>query len=427
MCRGRLVAVVLAGVVVLGFGVTRAAETQAEAGSLEGIWRVTAVLNAGTMLPKENAKKLRFEFSGEKLTMRLEDRVLFETDFAIDRSAKPNAIEMVFDGKPTLGILDMNETKMSICLSGSKTERPTKFASERNSPNKMLIYLRRGEFEPGHPIWVVGADGKNLRQLDLPKSMACGSPDWSPDGKKIACDAWDLSRGENYANARITIIPVEGGEVTALGMGAMPSWSPDGKRFALCKYNPRGVWIMSADGTDQVHLDPEGWGVDWSPVGNEIAYTKYTSGVDNIWVIDPDTKEERSLLKTEAYRSVYWNLSWAPDGKAICFLGIRPDGSKEVARVSSEGDDKGFKVLLSMKESPQYTVIRTIVSWAGNPEHILVSMKGPEDQFRQLYLLNADEKEPPTLFEGQNPDFDNGDMAWSSDGKQIAFVSWEPE
>ena len=272
----------------------------------------------------------------------------------------------------------------------------------------MLIHLLRGEFEPGHPLWVIDAEGSNLRKLDLPKAMACGSPDWSPEGKKIACDAWDLSHGETYANARITIIPVKGGEITDLGMGAMPSWSPDGKRIGLCRYNPRGVWIMNADGTNEKHVDPEGWGVDWSPVGNEIAYTKYSSGggyssgAANIHIVDPDTDKHRSLLKTEKYRSIYWNMSWSPDGKSICFLGNRPDGTKEVARVSSQGDSEGFKVLLSLKASPQYMVIRPIVSWDGNSKQILVSMKGPEDRFRQLYLLDAEGKEPPNYSRGRS-------------------------
>ena len=130
MVYSRRVIVVLLSVVVFGFGVAGAAESPPEGESLDGIWRATAVLNAGIALPKENAKKLRFQFSGKKLVVRLEERVLFETDLEIDKSTKPISIEMVFEEKPTLGILVMDGNKMSLCLSGSKTKRPTEFASE---------------------------------------------------------------------------------------------------------------------------------------------------------------------------------------------------------------------------------------------------------------------------------------------------------
>ncbi len=54
-------------------------------------------------------------------------------------------------------------------------------------------------------------------------------------------------------------------------------------------------------------------------------------------------------------------------------------------------------------------------------------MKGPDDRFRQLYILDAQVKQLPKLLPGQSADRDNGDMAWSPDGKRAVFVSWEPE
>lgn len=405
-----------------------AAMSVAPVPTLEGIWRVVSMFNRGERIPNANVKGFCIEIGEKKLTMRLKDRVLAETDFEIDESTKPASIKMVFEGKPSLGILVKEGRRMSICLSGSEEQRPTKFISEDDSPNRMLIHLCWGEFPPDRPIWIANANGGNLRQLELPKGFACGSPDWSPDGKVVACDAWNLTRGEDYDAGRLTLVPVNGGEVTDLGPGAMPSWSPNGKRIAFCRYGAGGgVRVMDADGTDEELIDGDGWGVDWSPVGNEIAYPKPTSSGMNICIVDSDTEERRMLLESEEYRWICWNLSWSPDGKSICFVGTRHDGTKEVARVSAQGRDEGFKILFSTKTAPQYELIRSIVSWAGNSEQILVSMKGPEDRFRQLYVLDAEGEEPPKPFPGQRPHCENEDMAWSSDGKQVAYIRWEPD
>ena len=400
----------------------------APAPTLEGIWRVVSIFNSGRRIPDANVKGLCFEFVDKKLTMRLKDRILAETDFEIDKSTKPTSVKMVLEGKPSLGIVVKEGRRMSICLSGSEKQRPTKFISENDSPNQMLIHLCWGEFPPDRPIYVADADGGNLRQLKLPQGLACGSPDWSPDGKVVACDAWDLTRGEDYDAGHLTLVPVDGGEITDLGSGAMPSWSPDGKRIAFCRYGAgRGVWVMNADGTDEKLIDGDGWGVDWSPVGTEIAYPKPSSSGTNICIVDSDTEERRMLLETEVYRWICWNPSWSPDGKSICFVGTRHDGTKEVARVSAQGEDEEFKVLFSTKTDPQYELIREIVSWAGSSERILVSMKGPEDRFRQLYILDAEGEKPPKPFPGQKPSCENEDMAWSSDGQRIAYIRWEPE
>ncbi len=66
-------------------------------------------------------------------------------------------------------------------------------------------------------------------------------------------------------------------------------------------------------------------------------------------------------------------------------------------------------------------------SWADSSDQILVSMKGPEDRFRQIHILDAEGEKPPKPFLGREPNCENEDMAWSSDGKRIAYITWEPD
>ena len=141
----------------------------------------------------------------------------------------------------------------------------------------MVLVLRRFT---GQPLFVINADGSNLHQiLAMPEFTATGSPDWSHDGSRIALDAWRSVFGENYVSAHVFVINADGSSPKDLGPGAMPSWSPDDKQLTYCQYAPEnGVWIMNADGSGRQRLDPDGWGSQWSPKRNEIAYTIYENG-----------------------------------------------------------------------------------------------------------------------------------------------------
>ncbi|NOX56377.1 MAG: hypothetical protein GXP27_18415, partial [Planctomycetes bacterium] len=100
-----------------------------------------------------------------------------------------------------------------------------------------------------HPLYIMNRDGTDLRPLvSIPEYTAHGSPAFTPDGKRIAFDAWRSGRGETYVNAHIFVADANGGNVRDLGPGAMPSWSPGGNRIVFSCYQPRGVWIMHADG-----------------------------------------------------------------------------------------------------------------------------------------------------------------------------------
>ena len=123
----------------------------------------------------------------------------------------------------------------------------------------MKFELRRF---PSVALFVIDSDGKNLHKLPaIPEYAQCGSPKFSPDGSKIACDGWKSLMGEHTADAHALLINCDGSGFKDLGKGAMPSWSPDGKQFAFGQYGQEnhGIWTMSADGTSRKHIE-DGWG-----------------------------------------------------------------------------------------------------------------------------------------------------------------------
>lgn len=274
--------------------------------------------------------------------------------------------------------------------------------------------------DPVQPLYVMDAEGGNLRPLvSLPDYTACGSPRWCPDGKKIAFDAWKAHEGEDYGDSHVVVVDADGGSPQDLGPGAMPSWSPGGNRIAFSQYSPnRGVWIMYADGSGRKVLDPAGWGVRWSPDGRKLAWTTYSDGAD-ITVYDLIEGKLHTVLEGEhrRYSSIYWAFDWSPDSKRLCFKGVSQDG-EELVIVNAAGSSGGHKVRLKAKTGAN-------VNWRPDGKQIAFYQWCPERKCHQVYVMDADSEEPPTLLQGQDPQRANTSAVWSPDGEKILFSSKE--
>ena len=133
---------VLTVVLLSAGGALRAEESdKAPAGaSLEGTWSAVHLKDASREL-QLSKKSLRFVFSHDTLSMRGATRVIAETKYRTDPTNRPRTINLTYEGKPTLGIYRIEGDELTICLSRSEGERPTRFASGPDSPKQVLFVL----------------------------------------------------------------------------------------------------------------------------------------------------------------------------------------------------------------------------------------------------------------------------------------------
>jgi TolB protein len=110
---------------------------------------------------------------------------------------------------------------------------------------------RHGIGEAGE-LWVLDVEsGDTERLLEGP----AWSPDWSPDGARIAY----VSNTDN--GSRISVLDIDTGDVSDLGLGYFPRWSPDGAQIAFVAEGVDGqeLFLVGAtrDGREQLTDHPQ--------------------------------------------------------------------------------------------------------------------------------------------------------------------------
>jgi Tol biopolymer transport system component/imidazolonepropionase-like amidohydrolase len=141
----------------------------------------------------------------------------------------------------------------------------------------------------------------------------------SPDGRTIAIDLlgtlWTMPAGGGAAKP-----------ITDISMDArQPSWSPDGTRLAFQAYRSSTwqIWDVKADGTD---LKPVTSGPyddrepSWSPDGRRIAFSSDRSGSYDVWVLTLATGDIKPIT---ADPSNEFHPSWRAGSSEIAFVSDR--------------------------------------------------------------------------------------------------------
>ncbi len=265
-----------------------------------------------------------------------------------------------------------------------------------------------------HTLFTLNADGSGWQKLYSSRDVPfCGSPAVSPDGKQIAFDGYAGQLG----NSRVFVMSIDGTGRRDLCDGLMPNWSPDGKRLACCRNGEAyGVWIINAEGVPQTKI-ARGWGAQWSPDGKTIAYTDGGA----VLAYDVEKEESTPVLKEDEspYQSIYWNMTWSPDSQRLVFKGTRPNQKMEIASIRMVGPERDLKVHYAGENRTENDL-----AWSPDGRRVVFGMKGPEDKYIVLYEFNPDSTEPPVRMKGQDPEAGNlCDACWTPDGSRLIITS----
>ena len=180
-------------------------------------------------------------------------------------------------------------------------------------------------------IWVMDADGGNPRNLTNHHTQD-EAPDWSPDGNQIAFSSnrnkdWEFENNV-IGNWEVFVMNADGANpinlTNNLAWDSSPDWSPDGDRIAFTSDRDGNseVYVMNADGTNPINLTNHPAtedSPDWAPDGNQIVFQSNRDGNWEIYVMNTDGANPINLTNHPAWDS-------SPSWESIRPLGVASNG-----------------------------------------------------------------------------------------------------
>jgi len=296
-------------------------------------------------------------------------------------SAEPKNDKIVFSsyrsGNWELWTINPDGTELTQLTNTPDDERSAKWSTDK----KRIVYsTNRGEIwtinsELGSPTWMRKPDlsrassraSASAQKLPL-KTSKNDQPVWSPDGNTIIFVsyivipeedsdiwAWEVKGQEGKRASKSTAplafrLPLDEKD----GVESFPSFSPDGKRIAFSlrissfpKKVIEEIYVAELDtgkrkqitNTDEkiefsyslVNIQ-----VDWSPVGDTLAFASNRANNYDIWTVTASGEKLTQLTDNPAYDA---SPSWSPDGSKIAFVSTR-SRSMELWIMNADGSDK---------------------------------------------------------------------------------------
>lgn len=116
------------------------------------------------------------------------------------------------------------------------------------------------------------------------------------------------------------------------------------------------------------------------------------------------------------YRRIMHNPKWSPDGQRICFMGVRNNGTREFATVSTEGD-------ADLQVCCDAQAFNPDIGWSKDGRRLIFPGVAASGGAGQIWVYDIETGQPPVPLPGQPTDRNYSGNDWSPDGKTLYFLS----
>lgn len=309
------------------------------------------------------------------------------------------------------------------CLLVMLGSLPAGVAADRTE-NGVIAYVGHRRSCDCDRIYTIGSDGSEPSVVLTAETAR--SPEWSPDGTKLAFFGDPLA-------SHLHVVDADGSDHLDLsgyspnGVGGQLwdfDWSPDSQSLVFSFGDDKGtahydirsaVFTVRVDGSGLRQLtdaDHDNLGGAWSPSGDRIAFSSTRDAGADIYSIEPTGLGLQQLTNSpEGVDNV--GATWAPDGSRIFYTRAR-----------------GWAAVKSMlPDGSQQQRVEALAhgSWELSPTgaELLILRLDKESRRYQLFITRADGVGPLTQITKTSSDKDSA--TWSPTGETIAFSAWVPD